>query len=165
VTELDALCAVYATDAFTRVGGTVQPHVRVGVHMHNDLLQLDVDIPELESGEVAEILQSYREAKRYHRLRSGRFVSLDDEALCGLAALAEDIGCDDTAWRDGRLTVPLYRALYIAEKSGMEAIGVDADLRAYRLQMYRNLREVLARCKDFYMTQRQIAPSHTEYGE
>ena len=59
----------------------------------------------------------------------------------------------------------LYRALYIAEKNDMEAIGVDADLRAYRLQMYRNLREVLARCKDFYMTQRQIAPSHTEYGE
>ena len=62
---------------------------------------------------MAEILQSYREARRYHRLRSGQFVSLDEPSLCSLAALAEDIGCDDAAWRDGRLSVPLYRALYI----------------------------------------------------
>lgn len=59
----------------------------------------------------------------------------------------------------------LYRALYIAEKCGMEAMGVDADLRPYRLATYRNLREVLARCKDFYMTQRQVAPTYTDYGE
>ena len=55
----------------------------------------------------------------------------------------------------------LYRALYIARKSGMEAIGVDADIRTYRLQWYRDLREVLARCKDFYTTQRGVAPQYT----
>lgn len=55
----------------------------------------------------------------------------------------------------------LYRALYIARKSGMEAIGVDADIRTYRLQWYRDLREMLARCKDFYTTQRGIAPKYT----
>ena len=58
----------------------------------------------------------------------------------------------------------LYRALYIAEKIGMESVGVDADIRQYRLQAYRNLREVLARCKDFYMVQRQVAPTYTAIG-
>lgn len=55
----------------------------------------------------------------------------------------------------------LYRALYIARKSDVEAIGVDADIRTYRLQWYRDLREVLARCKDFYTTQRGVAPKYT----
>jgi len=55
----------------------------------------------------------------------------------------------------------LYRALYIARKSGMETIGVDADIRTYRLQWYRDLREMLARCKDFYTTQRDVAPKYT----
>ena len=59
----------------------------------------------------------------------------------------------------------LYRALYIAQKCGMEVVGADAALRTYRLQTYRNLREILARCKDFYMTQRQVAPAYTVYGE
>lgn len=43
----------------------------------------------------------------------------------------------------------LYRSLYIANKLGVEAYGVSADLRKYIGQSYRELREVLARDKDF----------------
>ncbi len=45
----------------------------------------------------------------------------------------------------------LYRALYIAEDCGIEAVGVSADLRSYRNQSVRDVREVLARVKDFFM--------------
>lgn len=43
----------------------------------------------------------------------------------------------------------LYRSLYIANKLGLEAYGVSADLRNYIGQSYREVREVLARDKDF----------------
>lgn len=43
----------------------------------------------------------------------------------------------------------LYRAIYIAEDLGMDAKGVSADLEKYAGQLYRDLREVLARIKDF----------------
>ena len=46
----------------------------------------------------------------------------------------------------------LYRALYIAEKLGIEAYGVHADLRTYRGQLYRDIREHFARFKDFLLT-------------
>ena len=46
----------------------------------------------------------------------------------------------------------LYRALYIAERYDMDAYGVSADLRTYRGQIYRDLREMLARVKDFIKT-------------
>ncbi len=49
----------------------------------------------------------------------------------------------------------LYRALYLAEKLGMEAVGVSADLRAYSGQFLRDAREVLARCKDVYLGLKQ----------
>ena len=45
----------------------------------------------------------------------------------------------------------LYRALYIAEGLGMTAHGADAALRNYRGQIFRELREVAARTKDFFM--------------
>ena len=45
----------------------------------------------------------------------------------------------------------LYRALYVARSLGLEAEGISADLRPYRGQLKYDLREVLARCKDFAM--------------
>ena len=43
----------------------------------------------------------------------------------------------------------MYRALYIAKKLGIEAYGVEANPREYAGQTYRELREILARNKDF----------------
>lgn len=43
----------------------------------------------------------------------------------------------------------LYRALYTAEALGIEAYGVPADLNSYAGQWMRDVREVLARNKDF----------------
>lgn len=43
----------------------------------------------------------------------------------------------------------LYRALYIANKLGIEAYCVGADSRKYVGETYREVREILARNKDF----------------
>ena len=43
----------------------------------------------------------------------------------------------------------LYRALHIANSLGIEAYGVGADPRQYVGAMYREIREILARNKDF----------------
>lgn len=47
----------------------------------------------------------------------------------------------------------LYRALYIAEKLGVEAYGVSADLRSYTKQLKYDMREILARVKDVFWVQ------------
>lgn len=57
----------------------------------------------------------------------------------------------------------LYRALYVAEKLGLGAVGVSADLRTYRGQSYRDLRETAARNKDFLFT--LFMPEPTYLGE
>lgn len=54
----------------------------------------------------------------------------------------------------------LYRALYIAEALGVEAWGVEADLHTYGGQTYREVREVLARCKDFVTAIFQPDPTY-----
>ena len=45
----------------------------------------------------------------------------------------------------------LYRALYVAESLGLEAYGVASDPRKYVGQWTRDIREVAARTKDFFM--------------
>ena len=44
----------------------------------------------------------------------------------------------------------LYRAVYIAHALGLDAVGAQSDYRAYRGQAYREVREILARDKDFF---------------
>lgn len=43
----------------------------------------------------------------------------------------------------------LYRSLYIANQLGIEAYGVNSDPRKYAGSTYREIREILARNKDF----------------
>lgn len=54
----------------------------------------------------------------------------------------------------------LYRALYIAESFGIDARGVGADYRTYSGQLKRDIREVLARCKDFATCIWKPAPTY-----
>lgn len=54
----------------------------------------------------------------------------------------------------------LYRALYIAEKLGVEAYGVASDYHTYAGQSIRECREILARCKDFVTTIFKPEPTH-----
>lgn len=57
----------------------------------------------------------------------------------------------------------LHRALYIARKLGYgELCGVPADVRTYRGQIFRNLREVAARVKDFFFVRHGHMPEYTE---
>ena len=57
----------------------------------------------------------------------------------------------------------LYRALYLAEKLGIEAYGVSASLHGYSSQDYQDMRESLARMKDFFYA--LIKPEPTFLGE
>lgn len=57
----------------------------------------------------------------------------------------------------------LYRALYDAKKMGIEAYGVASDEREYGGQLYRDVRELLARTKDFVWC--IIKPEPTYRGE
>ena len=57
----------------------------------------------------------------------------------------------------------LYRALFIAEELGLEAYGVSSDYRTYYNQKMRDVREVLARVKDFFYV--LFRPEPTYLGE
>lgn len=54
----------------------------------------------------------------------------------------------------------LYRALYIAEQIGIEAYGVSATKRTYSRQGYRDIREIAARAKDFFLSLVDASPRY-----
>ena len=90
----------------------------------------------------------------------------------------EDVICDryglstyDSMWRAKKLygfksviavtqEYHLYRTLYISEKLGLAAVGVSADLDTYSGQLWRDLREIAARAKDFFGTLKGVSPKY-----
>jgi len=57
----------------------------------------------------------------------------------------------------------LYRAVYIANRLGLDAYGVNSDPRPYGGQIFREIREILARDKDFFKC--IVEPDPTFLGE
>lgn len=53
----------------------------------------------------------------------------------------------------------LYRALFICKGLKLDALGASADPRGYAGQMYRNVREWLARDKDIFTTLFKVKPT------
>lgn len=56
----------------------------------------------------------------------------------------------------------LPRALHIARQLGVDAVGVYADTREYTGELYRGVREILARYKDFFKCVFTPEPTHSE---
>ncbi len=54
----------------------------------------------------------------------------------------------------------LYRAIFNARALGLEAYGVSSNPRSYSGQLYRDLREILARNKDFIYSIAQPEPTY-----
>ncbi len=105
---------VQGTDEFNRLKLRKQSTVHVGISVESDLLNLQITGDDISPEEFAEILESYRRAKKYHRLRSGEFISLDqEEGVATLARAMEEMNVDLDSFTEGKMHLPLYRALYI----------------------------------------------------
>ena len=125
---------VYLTDAF-RAMEAPRPKITVGVSVQGNLLDLKLDTGEFPAEELRALLDTLRAKKRYHRLRDGRLLRLDDsmETLEGLDEMLADAGTDLTA---GHTRLPLYRApsldQALAEQNGIGFSRDDAFRRISR---------------------------------
>ncbi len=113
VDALIGLGAVHATDRFHNITIRRKPQMTVGVRMESDLLKLSISSTDLSEDELLDILGSYRKTKKYHRLKNGDFVQLDESTMEELENLMELTKADLKDFVKGDMEVPAYRALYL----------------------------------------------------
>ena len=99
---------VYLTDAFRNLQAQ-PPRISVGVSVQGSVLDLEVDTGEFPVAELKALLKSLHQKKRYHRLRDGRLLRLDD-SLEGLDELNDTLELSGAKLKDGHAQLPLYRA-------------------------------------------------------
>jgi superfamily II DNA or RNA helicase len=113
IDEMSGTVEIYTTDKFKSVAVRRPPQVSVGVRLRSNLIDIDIDTDDFPPEELAALLGSYRQHKKYHKLRDGSFVGLENSPLADISQLAQGLDLTDDDFARGGATVPKYRALYL----------------------------------------------------
>ena len=149
--QADGVCAV-VLGAKVHEGGRLSDMLRD---------RMDTAIALYKEGKVSRLLLSGDGSGEWSEVRHMKLYALEN-GVPEEAILEDPEGYStyETMWRASEVyslervivvtqKYHLYRAMYIARDVGLEAKGASADLDLYSGQLYRDIREVLARIKDF----------------
>ncbi len=142
---LDTLCGlgeVMSTARFDALRVRRGIRIQLGVSIESDIMDLQIQSEDVSLSELAEILKSYRLKKKYHRLKNGDFVRMD-ESVEELATLAETLQLSQKELAGGNITVPAYRALYLEQM-----LEQTQQIHTVRDRHYRNLIKDFSTVKD-----------------
>lgn len=134
MSQFMALGEVYFSESFKKLKVLPPPKVSVGIRSVGNWLELQVDTDGLSGADLTRLLSEYSQKKKYYRLKSGEFLSLDDNGLMTVAKLVEGLSLDRTEIQSRLLRLPKYRALYL---DGILKEGSGITL--YRDQLYKAL--------------------------
>ncbi len=110
---LQSIGEVQISDRVQRMSTRRIFQVSIGVRLESDLLSLDIDSGDVELEELMKVLSSYRNKKKYHRLKDGSFIDFEEQDVQSLSDLLESAQVDLENMDESTFQVPSYRALYI----------------------------------------------------
>ena len=123
VDTLLQLGEVRCTDDFRSRRVIRKIKARVGVSVSEGLLELEMSADGLDQKELMDVLHSYRVKKRYHRLKDGSYVGLEDSSVGTMEELIEALNLKPADMIKGKVHIPLHRSLYLdrmlAENDGI----------------------------------------------
>ena len=113
VSELLTVGEVFCTERLKRITVHKKTPMTVGVSLESGIMNLDISSEEYSNEELLDILKSYRKRKKYHQLRNGDYLSLEDESLQMLDELMDSLHINSKEFLKGNIKIPAYRALYL----------------------------------------------------
>ncbi|MDF2699300.1 MAG: SNF2-related protein [Haloplasmataceae bacterium] len=126
--DIAKVVQIYATDKFKSIVRK-PPKVNLGVKISNNLLDIAFNAEEFPLDELFSILSSYKKNRKFHRLKDGSFVNLENSSLSQLSQIAEGLDLSQKDLEKGEVTVPKYRALYLDNIiKNSEFIKSDRDI-------------------------------------
>lgn len=137
--EFLQLGTVYVSEAFKSVRIAAPPKLSVGVSMAGNMLELTIESGGISEEELAELLKNYRLKKKYYRLRSGEFIRIENTALAAFSETAEGLKLSAGELKQGRISAPLYRAMYV--ENMLSDSGID-------FKRSRDFRSLIRACKN-----------------
>ena len=86
----------------------------IGVKVENNLLSIDLNDLDIDIKELQKIMEKYQLKKKYHRLKDGSFLDLEDnKEIDFLDKLVTGMDIDYKELEKGEVVLPAYRSLYL----------------------------------------------------
>ncbi len=86
----------------------------IGVRVENNLLSIDLNEMSIDKKELQTIMEKYSLKKKYHRLKDGSFISLqDNKEIEFLDKLTTGMDIDYKELEEGKINLPINRSLYL----------------------------------------------------
>lgn len=86
----------------------------LGIKVENNLLAIDLKNIEIDSKELEEIMAKYELKKKYHRLKDGSFINLEEnKEIDFLNKLVTGMDIDYKELESGEVRLPVNRSLYL----------------------------------------------------
>ena len=105
---------VLATDRFKEKEIKSTTSINLGIKIENNLLDIDFSNLNFDASELQEIMKQYKLKKKYHRLKDGSFIKLEEnDTIKFIESVTEDIDIDYSNIKNNNLKLPMYRALYL----------------------------------------------------
>ena len=92
-----------------------QPKIgSIGLKVENNLLSIDLNNINIDLDELKDIMESYDLKKKYHRLKNGEFLSLEENKdIEFIDKLVKGTDIDYKDLKQGTVRLPVYRTLYL----------------------------------------------------
>ena len=113
VAALASLGEVLCTDRFRGCHVVRRVQTAVGVSVSSGMLDLKIDTGDIPPEELVDLLHSYRQKKKYHRLKNGTFVHMEESSVGMLEEMAAALRLTPKEMIRGNMHLPVYRALYL----------------------------------------------------
>lgn len=105
---------VLATDDFNQKQIKRPKISTLGVKIENNLLNINIDNFNFDKKELNDILSKYKLKKKYHRLKNGEFISLEENKdIEFLEDLLDGTQISYKELENGNVKLPMYRSLYL----------------------------------------------------
>ncbi len=111
--EYIKISEVYTTERFDKRKIKKSNKTSIGIKVNNNLLEIDFESLPIDKKEIKEVLQKYKLNKKYHRLKDGSFIEIENNKdIEFLSTLVDGL---DISYKniEEKIQIPINRALYL----------------------------------------------------
>lgn len=112
--SLNDIAEVYYSDDFKKLKIVDKRAFKGGIKLNHDsdMLEFSFSHDNIPPNELSDILRSIKQKKKYHRLKDGSFLPID-ETMSGIADMIENLDIKSNDLQKKVINLPKFRALYL----------------------------------------------------
>ncbi len=142
VSQFQEICDVYYSESFKNIKLYRQSSYKSSIRLNDsDMLEFSFSIEGIDKKELVNIFNSIKSKKKYYKLKSGGFVSLEEKELREIVELVDTLDIKDNNLLKDKILISKHNSLFIDQYLKDNEISFVERNKKFR-EMVSNIRDV-----------------------